>query len=153
MGALWQDVGAGYCTEPQCPCSYTYQLDFKSRRLHSVFQTAPPVEDQMFKHTGTFHIQTLQTTGPRRGLVGWAQWPEASKRRALDFVLSFQGKLSSLAAGEWRWCLGSNCQARNSTWRWGDSLPRPPPLYLLLCCEALQSKMTDVNPAVVRTMN
>lgn len=55
----------------------------------------------MFKHMGTCHIQTLQTTGPRRGLVGWGQWPEAYNKKALGFVLSFQGKLSSLAEDEW----------------------------------------------------
>lgn len=49
---------------------------------------------------GRFHIQTLQTTGTHRGLVGWAQWPEAYKRKALGFVLSFKGKLSSPAADD-----------------------------------------------------
>lgn len=104
-GALWQEAGAlrqeveaGYHLE--APCLINYKLVFKSRRFHSVPQVAPPGEDQMFKHIGTFHIQTLQPTGPHCGLVRWVQWPEAYKRKALGFAPSFKGKLSSPAGDE-----------------------------------------------------
>lgn len=56
---LGWEVGPGYCPQAQYPWSYTYQPVFKSRRFYSVPQVALPGEDQMFKHKGTLHLETL----------------------------------------------------------------------------------------------